>query len=215
MPTITSIQQQKKNHSRYSVFVDEEFYTGIDEDSLIRLSLKKGLELTPQDLTKLKEESFFGLIYSKVLDYLSRRPRSVREIEQYVSQKLYDREVFVDSSEQEQKSAFIARIVEDLISRSYLDDHEFARWWIGQRTQGKKPLGLSRIVSELVQKGVSPEITKRAWDQSQLSDSFLVETVVETIKDKYDLSDPKQKTRFINYLQRRGFSWETIKTMLQ
>lgn len=215
MPKITSIHRQKKNLNRYSIFVDEAFYTGIDENSLVRLGLRKGLELNESELKNLKDESLFGFIYTKVLEYIARRPRSTREVIQYVSKKLYEKEVFLNPFEQDQKSEFITRIINELTEHSYLDDDEFVRWWIKERTQAQKPMGFDRVFRELMQKGVQAEIVKKIWNEEIPSDLELVSTVAKKIMSRYDLHDSRQKTRFVNYLRRRGFSWEAIKTVLQ
>ncbi|NCS32361.1 hypothetical protein GW793_02615 [bacterium] len=215
MPKITSISVQKKNKSRYNIFVDDEFFTGIDEDTLIRLHIKKGDELEPSDLSRIQDESDFGAMFNKSLDYLSRRPRSSKEIHDHMSEKMYKRDLFKEPDEKERKEQFIERIIHKLMEYNYVNDEEFVKWWIEQRTSKNKPSGLRRITSELMQKGISSQLTKRVWMEESQSDTENISTHAQAVKGKYDLTDEKQKTRLVNYLKRRGYSWEAIKTVLQ
>ncbi|WP_054740415.1 regulatory protein RecX [Cellulosilyticum ruminicola] len=55
MKTITKISVQQGGE-RYSLFLDEEFYCGVSEDTLIKLNLKKGMQLDETTLELLNNE---------------------------------------------------------------------------------------------------------------------------------------------------------------
>ena len=56
MKKITKISRQQ-NGERYNLFLDEAFFCGITEDTLVKLRLKKGMEVDEAELENiLKEE---------------------------------------------------------------------------------------------------------------------------------------------------------------
>jgi hypothetical protein len=54
---ITAIKQQVKDHSRYSVFVDDVFSFGLSESALIDSGIKKGQDITAEELVAYKDTS--------------------------------------------------------------------------------------------------------------------------------------------------------------
>ncbi|MCA9391618.1 RecX family transcriptional regulator [candidate division WWE3 bacterium] len=211
MPHVTSVETQKKNQSRFSIYVDGSFYCGVDEEVLLKYGIKKGLEVGQLELEQILQESEINKVYAKALDYLARRPRSEREMRDYIRKKVFTYKL----SAVEEGDSAIEQVVDALILRlvklKYIDDREFTRWWIEQRTQKAKPDSLIKIKSELIKKGISPNLTESVWKSMGMSSEDLLDKLLEKVKDRYDLSDSKDKKRLVDYLMRRGYSWADIK----
>ena len=92
----------------------------------------------------MKSEEYQRLIDS-AFRYLSFRPRSEKEIADYLQKKNPD---IVD--------AVITRLRE----LGYVDDVKFAQWWIRVR-QGRKPKGMQLIIYELLSKGVTRDVIEQ------------------------------------------------------
>lgn len=135
------------------------------------------------------------------LKFLSFRQRSEKEVNQFLSGKKVD-------------EITISKVINKLKEQKFLDDFEFAKWWIEQR-QTFNVKSKFIIKNELLQKGVSKDV---------------IEGLLEKSTDDYQaalLTFEKGKHKFKNYsgreffnktsafLQRKGFSWETIKKVLK
>lgn len=129
--------------------------------------------------------------WERVLRFLTFRPRSQKEVEDYLDRKRVDP---VDK----------LKLLKRLKQLDFLDDEEFAQWLIEQRAR-LKPKGKRALKQELCQKGIKPEIVEKVLSA--------VDEVAEAKKmaEKKRLAPEKMRS----LLMRRGFSWETIKTVLQ
>jgi len=144
--------------------------------------------------------------YQRLRDYslrlLSFRPRSVKEISDKLK-KFAQKRNFPDR--------FVEKILVELKNQRFLDDKEFARWWIGQR-QSYKPKGKKAIITELLQKGIPKEIIEEAVASGGENNEY--ELAMRVIDKKLShlkhLPSEKLKIKIRDLLLRRGFDWETI-----
>lgn len=84
---ITSISTQRRNKNRVNVSVDGKYRFSLDSYQLIELGVKVGREYDEKELVSLEQESQFGKIYGRALEYCLMRPHSVREVQQYLYKK--------------------------------------------------------------------------------------------------------------------------------
>lgn len=194
---ITDIKQQVKTVGRYSVFVDGKYCFGISESGLLYLKLKIGQELTKEEINSLKDVSFEDKIYNLALNLIVRRPRSVWEIKQYFKRKEIDQDLS-------------NKLVERLIEKKWLDDHEFARKWIDSRKL-LKPISQRKLIQELKLKRVSDQIIKSLLLSETIDEKPILS---EIIKRKIKQSRYQDKTKLMAYLLRQGFNYADIKEVL-
>jgi regulatory protein len=127
--------------------------------------------------------------WEKVLRFLTFRPRSQKEVENYLDRKRVDP---VDK----------LKLLKRLKQLNFLNDEEFAQWLIEQRAR-LKPKGKRALRQELRQKGIKPEIVEKA-----------LQAVNEVVEAKKIVAKKKLAAeKMAALLVRRGFSWETIKTV--
>ena len=108
----------------------------------------------------------------------------------------------------------IEETVEFLICYGYINDKKYAEKFVIDAINLKK-WGKQRIESELLRRGISKDIIRRAIESFCPQD--MRESLTEQMKSRYenaDLSDIKERTRIFNYYARRGFSCEEIKGAL-
>src|SRR3989344_6757140 len=99
----------------------------------------------------MDNSTIFERYYNLSLRFLSYRPRSEKEIIDYLKKKSSS----VKTSEGQEK--LIESIIKKLKEYKFIDDVEFAKFWIEQRTKFKhKPIRV--IEYELKQKGINKEI---------------------------------------------------------
>lgn len=145
------------------------------------------------------------------LRFLSYRPRSEKELKDYLKKKLAKGQ---SSSGRKADSLLIDKILLKLYENKFLDDKEFVKWWIEQRTKFKTK-GLKFIRLELLRKGVSKDIVDDVIKSSEGAidnDLTRAKKILEKRIRKYTgLAQKELYQKLGAFLARRGFDWDTIK----
>ncbi|TSC54136.1 MAG: regulatory protein, partial [Microgenomates group bacterium LiPW_16] len=100
-----------------------------------------------------------------------------------------------------------------LQSLNYINDEEFARWWIEQRATFR-PRGKMALRVELRQKGVEKEISDKVVSEKVDELSLAKKAVAKKLKIYQNLPSQEFCQKMTAFLARRGFSWETIKEVV-
>lgn len=143
----------------------------------------------------------FEKLYPKTLRFLSFRPRSEKEIKDYLKKKKAD-DLTSD------------KIIGNLKKNKFLDDLEFAKWWIEQRTK-IKPRASRIIKFELLQKGIDKELVDELLGQSGVTEfDKALDLAQRKIKryEKYDREKAFEK--LARFLSSKGFDWDTVKEVI-
>lgn len=122
------------------------------------------------------------------------RPRTEREIYQGLKKKHFDVQV-------------IKSTISFLREKEFLDDGSFAKLWIASRL--KKPLGLRRIIEELISKGIDKAIIQKyiaEVKKDYVEDGIIAKIAQERFSRLKGIEPEKAKRRVFGYLVRRGFS---------
>ena len=105
----------------------------------------------------------------------------------------------------------IAEVVERFLELGYLNDAEFARRWIASRDQ-VAPRGTRLLRQELRQKGIDADLADQRLAEADLDDLETARRLAERRMDRLrDLPPDKARQRLAGYLERRGFSHETVR----
>src|SRR5690348_12215412 len=141
-------------------------------------------------------------LYVKALQFLKLRPRSEKEVRDNLLKK---------KAPENQ----IDTIIGVLKEQKFLNDYDFAKWWIEQRTTFR-PKGWYVIEQELKLKGISHEIIKSfAQEKSEDADLESAKRLIERQLRKYQgLSRQELYNKLGGYLSRRGFNYEVIKACI-
>ena len=84
---ITAISVQARDKSRVNVSVDGRYRFSLDVLQVAELGIRIGKEYEEAELKALEEESLFGKLYTRALEYCLVRPRSRREVKDYLYRK--------------------------------------------------------------------------------------------------------------------------------
>jgi regulatory protein len=201
VPIITAFRPQR-NKKRVNVYLDGRFSFGIDLENLVRLNLKIEQEYSEKEIREIIKKAEFQKTYDKLIRYSTLRPRSRREIETWL--KKYK----VHESMHDELFNKLKRL-------ELLDDTEFAKWWVDQRTTFR-PRGKRALVSELRQKGIDRHIINEVLDSAEIDEKRIAKKLLEKRKYKWEKLDKlvarKKKSDF---LARKGFGWEIIKELVK
>ncbi len=220
---ITKISQQIKRPDRYSIYVDEKYSFSLNDYQLVSSGLRVGKEYQLKELEQLQAESEFGKAYERALNYVMIRPRSLKEINDYLGRKyLFPKpKSFVDKTGQrhfkkqnvdrEKIIIMIERVIERLTDKGYINDENFAKAWVASR-QLHKSLSRRKLESELRNKGISQDIIATILQKLNDSDQA---NIREVIDKKRRLPRFQDDTKLAQYLMRQGFNYDDIKTALK
>ena len=206
---ITDIQPQKRNPKRVNVFLDGQFAFGVSLESKIVNHLKVDESLIPKQVTELIFQDQVERLYDKAIKFLSFRPRSEKEIRDKLLQKLR----LTDKADEEKKNfdRSIEAVIKKLQKIDQINDQEFARWWLQQRTQFKKTS--PRVIKlELFKKGIKKETIDELFSETSFDPLELATAAARKKLRNYQKYEPKIfREKMGRYLASKGFDWEVIK----
>lgn len=205
---ITSITIQARDKDRVNVSVDGKYRFSLDILQVGDLGIKIGNEYSEDELAKLEEESQFGKLYARALEYSLMRPHSTREIKDYLYRKTRDTRTKEGKVRKGVSQQLTERVLERLIQKGYVDDKKFARFWIENRNL-KKGSSMRKLSAELSAKGVDRSIIDTLLDESDRTDIDELQKIIEKKRSRYD-----DEQKFMAYLARQGFSYDDIKDVL-
>jgi regulatory protein len=196
--TITELRFQKRNKNRVNVYVDGRFAFGLAAIEAARL--KVGQTLSDADITQLQERDEVERAYERALNFLSYRPRSEAEVRRNLRRKKVQEEI-------------VEVVIERLARTGLLDDREFARYWVENRSQFK-PRGARALRQELWEKGVPDAISSEILES--LDEEAAARAVAEAGARRLSRLEPDDFRRKLQtYMARRGFSYAAIKPLVE
>lgn len=199
---ITKITPQQKATSRYNIFVNEEFFCGVTEDTLIEMNLKKGMILSEDLVSKLNNSENKNRCFSYCIWLLGRKGYFEKELRD----KLLRKEDFSDND--------IDFAIDKLKECGYLNDENRARSLVNDKKNFSKK-GPRYIALDLMRKGVDRDVIEEALEENY-SEEDQLENCVYLARKKYSSyskkeSDPyKLKSKVYGSLAQKGFSSSII-----
>ena len=194
------MQFQKRSRDRVSLYIEGQFAMGLPAIEAAKLKVDQVLDA--RDIEQLLALDTQQRAFDGAVRFLSYRPRSIAEVQRYLQRK-----AVVDETRS-------AAIIDRLIQRRYLDDREFTRWWIENRTEFN-PRGSHALRQELRQKGVASDIIEEALEKSAIDESGAVESLARRRACRLlGEEKPAFKRKLSGYLLRRGFSYAEVKPVV-
>ncbi|MBI5427623.1 MAG: regulatory protein RecX [Nitrospinae bacterium] len=141
---------------------------------------------------------------TRALEYLARRDRSLRETQAYLEKKSFS-------------PAVVRQTLDYLVERHYLDEERFVRSWGQSRIRTAK-IGRLRLQQELVHKGLETDVVRAAVEDlyAGLDELKLARDCARKNPAKWRGLEPgKKRRRMAQFLERKGFSSETIRRVLE
>lgn len=201
---ISALRAQAKDPQRVNVFIDGEFAIGVGLTTITKTGLHVGKELSAEEFAKLEQIESGDKAYLAALRFLEARPRSIAEVRARLGRKDYAPEA-IDSA--------IARLSE----LELLDDAAFARYWVENR-QAYRPRGAGALRDELRRKGIDADVAAEVLSDDSLrgDESASALGLARAALHKYaDAANRNAFTRRMgSYLQRRGYTFETIRPIV-
>lgn len=210
---ITALSAQVRNPDRVNVSVDGKYRFSLDIAQVADLQVKVGREITEVELAELEQESQFGKLYARALEYCLSRPHSSREVRDYLRRKTYAKKYKNSKGEIKERPGvpeeLATRVLTKLQQKKYVNDENFARWWVETRHQ-TKGASKRKLTAELYAKGIASQLIDEVLADSPRSDAVELAKIIAKKRRRYP-----DEQKFIAYLARQGFSYDDIKRALQ
>jgi len=205
---VTSLSPQIKDKDRINVSIDGKYQFSLSIDQIVDLKVKVGREYEESELVILEKESQFGKLYIKALFHCLVRPRSEREVKEYLYRKTISTRCSNGDIRPGVSSEATSRVYERLVNKGYVDNRKFASYWVENRLVSK---GMSRrkLIAELRLKGVDDDCIEQVLGETSRSDSDELQKIINKKRSRY-----LDERKLIAYLVRLGFKYDDIKQAL-
>lgn len=197
---VTSVQAQKKDPDRVSIFLDGTFAFGLAADVAVAEGVRKGVRLTAEVQLALLQKEEVVRARQAALDYVSRGGKTTEEVRRSLARRGFSETAAEDALAQMERYG-------------YLDDVAYASVFVRGRASGRGH-GPQRLRADLLKKGVSREAIDQALeelDSDDLADSAqrLAAQRWRALASEPDLRKRRKKTS--DFLLRRGFSYDQVR----
>jgi len=238
---ITDMKQGVRNENRVNVYVNGKYSFSLDVAQVVDLGVRVGLEITEERLAELKEASEFGKAYQRALEWVLVRPRSVRELRDYI-RKYEMRSEVKERKKDWDRDREIAELIaqgEDMDAERLRKRTERAK--VKKAKQEKydfKDLIIEKLVGKgyvddrkfaeyyvenrFVKKGISEKRLRMELMKKGVARGIIEEVMTGSARnDEEEIKKiiAKKRARYddeklIMYLVRQGFSFELAKSLV-
>ena len=154
---ITAITQQKRDPSRYNIFIDGEYAFALPMQDILYFKLKEGQEAAEETIAFIRKNLIYIKAQDTALRFLGYKMRTVQEIRQKLLEKEFAEDV-------------IAEVLAFLEKYGYADDREYCRRYIREKLRLKPKSGYA-LGLELRQRGVSSRIIEEVLAETEIDEA--------------------------------------------
>lgn len=204
MPLITQIKTTRRRPDRRSVYLDGAFAFACHLNVIARFGLREGLTLSENDLIRIRQGEVRQECFDRALKYLEKRLHSRKELTDKLRRQEYPPDL-------------IESVMDQLSQMGYVNDKRFAEIRLEAAAHYKKQ-GPHRARSELIKKGIEPELARRTTEQVYEShDNMKVarELARKKLASLSGLEPQQARRRLYAMLLRRGFDYNTIRPVVE
>lgn len=198
---ITSIVRQKGDKLRASIFIEEEFAFGVNEQTIEQFRLRKGDYLDPEKAEQIIDFDYWIDAKRIALKYLNHRARSEKEIRQRLEKEEIPEEI-------------VLKVIEFLRSYDLVNDEQWSKFYTNDRLR-RKLVSSKQVAMELKQKGIAADIIDKTIADLATTQSD-EDRALEAARKRWPRlvreGPAKRKQKLFSYLAARGFSFDLIKS---
>ena len=194
----------KKGKNDVTIQLDDDKYLILKLEVFLKSGLKKGDEISEDRFSFLIEQNKLFYIKQKAFRLLGRRQHSSSELRRKLWNKDYEQKL-------------IDEVIEDLSKNGYIDDTEFIRVFMAEKSKTKN-WSRKRIKSELIKRGLDSKlidkILSEQYSESDFDNASTVAKKKVEVLTKRNLEKKELRTKLSTYLFSKGFDYELIKDVV-
>lgn len=195
MSQITSIEQQKKDKTRCSVYVDGAFYCGLKIEIAIKHRLKSGMEIEKSQLDKIQLDNEKIQATEKAMNHLSATLKTKKQMSDFLAGKGYTQ-------------AVIDYVIQKLEGYGYIDDYAYCRAYVGS-VSGK---GKAALRAALIKRGAAREAIDAALDETDEDEDEALAVARKYLRGKDITRETLNKA--LRHLISRGYGYDVAKSAI-
>jgi regulatory protein len=195
------MQPHRRRPDEWRISLDGDYAFTLDGATLVAEGLAVGMELSEEDISRLRAAAEERRIYDAALSFLTARPRSRAEVRRRLLRPRPNR--------QSPAPEVVDRVLARLERMGLLDDREFSEFWVEQRERFS-PRSASAVRFELRQRGVAREISEETVDSDQDEERALA-AGRQRLRSLGGLDFETFRERLGSFLLRRGFSYTIVR----
>lgn len=180
-----------------ALFIDGEFAMSLDTQTLLENRFDVGREITDEELHEIINLSNERRAKEKALRLISYRDHSKKELIEKVRR----------TADEDSANKAVDRMEE----LGLVDDERFARRYAEQLITSKHMSGRGAVIA-LSQKGIERELAEQIIEELAPDPREHIRIIIE--KKYRNISDEKIKRRAVAALQRLGYRWDDIRSVL-
>ena len=143
---------------------------------------------------------------NKAYFFLKFRPRSEKEVRDYLVKK---------SESSRWPPSVIELAIASLKESKYVDDAEFVRWFVEQRSSGK-PKSTFALMHELQKFGIYKEVAQIYFQENPIQEEELADKALLRKWSRFQhLNKQERFKKAVAFLSARGFSFDLIKKSIE
>lgn len=200
--TITLLRPRGAKGSSFTVELNNGERIVLRADTVASQGIHVGDTFEAATVGDWQRDDSFRLAVEVGLNFISYRPRSAKEVDDHLRGKSFD-------------DAARDHAMNRLKELGYLDDAEFARFWVESRL-AHRPRGRRALAWELRQKGIADAtvedvLARYGGDEAALACVAARKRAATIVTAEYDEFRRKLGT----FLARRGFSYEVVEQVVR
>ncbi len=191
----------KKGKSDVTIYFDNDSLLFLAIEVFLKSGLKKGDDISEDRFSFLTEQNKLFHIKQRAFRLLGRRQHSTSELRRKLRNKDYEQKL-------------IDEVIEDLQKNGYLDDKEFIRAFVAEKSKSKY-WSIKKIKSELIKSGLASKLIDEIL--SKEPKDFDYDNALKLAKKKYEvlikrnLEHKELRNKLSTYLFSKGFDYDLIK----
>jgi regulatory protein len=194
----------KKGKNDVIIYFDKDSLLFLAVEVFLKSGLKKGDDISEDRFSFLIEQNKLFHIKQRAFRLLGRRQHSSSELRRKLWNKDYEQKL-------------IDEVIEDLQKNGYLDDKEFIRAFVAEKSKAKN-WSSKKIKGELFKRGVASKLIDETLNHQPVESDN--ESAMKLAKKKYEVLlkrnlEPKDlRNKLSAYLFSKGFDYELIKEVI-
>lgn len=192
MPEITSIEPQKHDKNRCSIYIDGRFYCGLTLEAAIKYRLKAGMHVEKSLLDEIQLETDKNTALDKALTHISAGMKTEKQISDFLNKKGYT-------------SAVCEYVLERMHYYGFLDDYAYCKAYIGS-VSGR---GRRLLEADLIKRGANRGAIERALSEFEEDADDAKKVARKYLRGKERTRENLYKA--VKYLVSRGYDYDTAR----
>lgn len=201
MAKITKLEIQQRNKERVNIYIDNNFFLGVNAEIVYDLNLKKGDEVDEEKLKSLIDKEGLSKAKNKAMSILNRTAISEKKL----------REKLSDYSDE-----IVDEVINKLKEYGFINDKDLARR-IANDNSNISRFGKNKIRQNLYRKGISKDDIDEAVEEIDSNEQY--ENALYLARKRYKNlkgeDNRKVYQKLTQHLAYKGFSYDIIKSVIQ